>query len=167
MKRKAIVVAKQKVEGDRWYADRLRNGFMRDHIFPPVDLATGKPVPRNEASKRTESGGTEGAEEQPAAKPTRTLGPMPGAERERISNDYIQAFKDARIGIFGTDAKMKQRGQGPMSGRQVVMWGLPDRVKEVTWTRILKDFKLAEEDPIFAVPKLVLRCSAAGCSFSA
>jgi hypothetical protein len=40
-----------------------------------------------------------------------------------------------------------------MSGRQVVMWGMPDAIQERTWTRVLKGYKLAEEDAVFHVPK--------------
>lgn len=74
-------------------------------------------------------------------------------ERLEAASDYVKAFREARIGPFGNDDKARVRGDKPMSGRQVVMWGMPDAIREQTWSRVLKGYKLAEEDAIFHVPK--------------
>ena len=125
----------ERVDPTVWYSRSLMRSYLQENIFPRVDKTTGKPM------------------NTPNFKQSTKVRPMNDEERLEAASEYVKAFREARIGPFGTDDKARMRADQPMSGRQVVMWGMPDAIKEKTWSRILKGYKLAEEDAVFHVPK--------------
>ena len=136
---KAIVVSgKERIDPANFYSRALMYGFIQENIFPRVDQTTGKPIHDADLGKKSSSSSTRY---------------MTQAERLEAATEYVQAFKEARIGPFGSDAKAQNRNEPSMSGRQVAMWGMPSVVQQDTWGRVLKGFKLAESDAVFLVPK--------------
>jgi hypothetical protein len=138
-RRQINLPGKEQIDPTMWYSRSLMRSFLQENLFPRVDSITGKPV-RGPDPKRASSNST-------------TLRQMNPEEKLEAASEYVKAFREARIGPFGTDAKARARNERPMSGRQVVMWGMPDAIQERTWTRVLKGYKLAEEDAVFHVPK--------------
>jgi hypothetical protein len=138
-RRQINLPGKEQIDPTMWYSRSLMRSFLQENLFPRVDSINGKPV-RGPDPKRASSNST-------------TLRQMNPEEKLEAASEYVKAFREARIGPFGTDAKARARNERPMSGRQVVMWGMPDAIQERTWTRVLKGYKLAEEDAVFHVPK--------------
>jgi len=143
---KAVVISgKERIDPATFYSRALMSGFIQENIFPRVDQATGKPIHDADLGKKSTSSSSSSS-----SSGTRY---MTQEERLEAAAEYVQAYKEARIGPFGSDAKAQNRNEPSMSGRQVVMWGMPSVVQQDTWGRVLKGFKLAEEDAVFLVPK--------------
>lgn len=150
----AVTAELVKQDAKGFWASTLQSHINNNHFFRSGRL-TSKP------SKETEEAGSE---EEKARRVSNAARDAEGrSERQRTMPErmsaregefrgIVDAFKQARIGPFGTDDKMIRRGETPRSGRQVVLYGLPETAQAHSLKPILEGFKLDESDPLFDVP---------------
>lgn len=160
---KAKSIFHNKVQRDptKWSAQILTSQFLLENFFPHIDRSTDRPVTMEALEDMTAEGegpttdtSTNATQEEDSRRKTRY---MTHEEKHREAAQYVKACADAKIGQFGNAQQLAESGRAgepAMSGRQVHLSGMPEWIRERTWTdKLLTGFKLAERDAVFHLPK--------------